>query len=347
MTVGQGHEGQPVRLRGGVPRAGQPGADVVRHQGPAVGRRLADLPALEAQGGDERQAPDPRGHRRRRQGRQVHDVFADHLHSPTGFEFWNGGVLVAQAPDLLFLKDTDGDDKADVARARPARPRLGRHAPHVQQLHARPGRGALLPGRDVPPHAGRDALRPAGAAAPTPASSATSRGRRSSTSTSPSASPTRTATSSTAGARTSSPTAPAPNPYHAALFSGHLDYPDQARPRRRRSTSSGPGPAPASRSSRSRHFPDEMQGNLLVGNVIGFQGILQYKIERQGLELHRRPRPEPIAVVDRPELPPVRHRRSGPTARSTSSTGTTRSSATCSTTSATRAATGRTAASTA
>ena len=41
-------------------------------------------------------------------------TFADRLHNPTGFEFWNGGVLVAQAPDLLFLKDTNGDDKADV-----------------------------------------------------------------------------------------------------------------------------------------------------------------------------------------------------------------------------------------
>lgn len=41
-------------------------------------------------------------------------VFADKLHNPTGFEFWNGGVLVACAPEILFLKDTDGDHKADV-----------------------------------------------------------------------------------------------------------------------------------------------------------------------------------------------------------------------------------------
>jgi putative heme-binding domain-containing protein len=41
-------------------------------------------------------------------------VFADKLHNPTGFEFWGGGVLVASAPDLLFLKDTDGDGVADV-----------------------------------------------------------------------------------------------------------------------------------------------------------------------------------------------------------------------------------------
>ncbi len=35
------------------------------------------------------------------------------VHNPTGFEFWNGGVLVASQPDILFLKDTDGDDVAD------------------------------------------------------------------------------------------------------------------------------------------------------------------------------------------------------------------------------------------
>lgn len=33
---------------------------------------------------------------------------------PTGFEFWNGGVIVVDEPRLLWLKDTDGDDKADL-----------------------------------------------------------------------------------------------------------------------------------------------------------------------------------------------------------------------------------------
>ncbi len=41
-------------------------------------------------------------------------VFADGLHNPTGFEFYNGGVYVAQVPDIWFMKDTDGDDVADV-----------------------------------------------------------------------------------------------------------------------------------------------------------------------------------------------------------------------------------------
>src|SRR5699024_4391230 len=36
------------------------------------------------------------------------------VHNPTGFEFWNGGVIVVSAPNIWFLKDTDGDDKADV-----------------------------------------------------------------------------------------------------------------------------------------------------------------------------------------------------------------------------------------
>jgi hypothetical protein len=37
-----------------------------------------------------------------------------YVHNPTGFEFWNGGVIVASQPDFLFLKDTTGDDVADV-----------------------------------------------------------------------------------------------------------------------------------------------------------------------------------------------------------------------------------------
>ena len=41
-------------------------------------------------------------------------VFADKLHLPIGFEFAPGGVYVSQEPHLVFLADTNGDDKADV-----------------------------------------------------------------------------------------------------------------------------------------------------------------------------------------------------------------------------------------
>src|SRR5205823_3528117 len=63
-------------------------------------------------------------------------------------------------------------------------------------------------------------------------------------------------------------------PYHAALFSGQTDYPQRHgrpptlyKPKTR--------PCPGMEVLSSRHFPDALQGNLLVGNVIGFQGILQ------------------------------------------------------------------------
>lgn len=43
-------------------------------------------------------------------------VFADKLNIPTSLVFVNGGIIVSQAPHFLFLKDTDGDDKADVRK---------------------------------------------------------------------------------------------------------------------------------------------------------------------------------------------------------------------------------------
>jgi putative membrane-bound dehydrogenase-like protein len=41
-------------------------------------------------------------------------VFAEGLLMAQGITAWNGGIVVTQAPNILFLKDTDGDGKADV-----------------------------------------------------------------------------------------------------------------------------------------------------------------------------------------------------------------------------------------
>ncbi|MBL9134371.1 MAG: c-type cytochrome [Verrucomicrobiales bacterium] len=41
-------------------------------------------------------------------------LFAEGLNFPNGILTWRDGVLVTAAPDLLFLKDTDGDGRADV-----------------------------------------------------------------------------------------------------------------------------------------------------------------------------------------------------------------------------------------
>ncbi len=40
-------------------------------------------------------------------------VFLDGLNCPTGFQFYKDGVILIQSPDIWFVRDTDGDGKAD------------------------------------------------------------------------------------------------------------------------------------------------------------------------------------------------------------------------------------------
>src|SRR5262249_49288139 len=51
------------------------------------------------------------------------------------------------------------------------------------------------------------------------------------------------------------------------------------------------------------HFPSDHQGNLLVANVIGFQGILRYKIEDQGASFSGT-EAEPVVVSTDPNFRP-------------------------------------------
>ncbi len=44
-------------------------------------------------------------------------IFADKLNLATSLVFVNGGIIVSEARHMLFLKDTNGDDKADVREA--------------------------------------------------------------------------------------------------------------------------------------------------------------------------------------------------------------------------------------
>lgn len=43
-------------------------------------------------------------------------IFSDNLHVPLSFELGDGGVYVSEQPNLSFLKDTDGDDRADMKK---------------------------------------------------------------------------------------------------------------------------------------------------------------------------------------------------------------------------------------
>jgi putative heme-binding domain-containing protein len=207
-------------------------------------------------------------------------VFADHLHCPTGFTFYNGGVIVAQAPDIMFLKDTDGDDKADV-RIRILDGLDSADTHHTaNSFEFSPG-GALFFQEGTFHHSSVET--PYGPAV----------------------------RCANAGVFRFEPRTwkfetyvdfgfanphghvfdhwgqdividgTGANPYQAALFSGQVDFPNRHgrppqvyRPKTR--------PCPGAEILSSRHFPDEMQGNMLVANVIGFQGILRYKLEDNG-----------------------------------------------------------------
>ena len=93
-------------------------------------------------------------------------------------------------------------------------------------------------------------------------------------------------------------------PYHAALFSGHLDFPQKHSGKMPQVYQQRTRPCPGMEYVYSRHFPDEFHGNLLVANVIGFQGILRYKIEENGSSL-KGTELEPILSSTDPNFRPV------------------------------------------
>ncbi|MER3374681.1 MAG: ThuA domain-containing protein [Allomuricauda sp.] len=64
-------------------------------------------------------------------------TFAEKLNIPTSFVFSNGGIIVSQSPSFLFLKDTDGDDVADVRED--ILPGWGKHDTHAQSSNLRYG----------------------------------------------------------------------------------------------------------------------------------------------------------------------------------------------------------------
>jgi len=68
--------------------------------------------------------------------------------------------------------------------------------------------------------------------------------------------------------------------YFGPAFSGHLDSGAHNGMQQLWKRPSRPCPGTAILSS--RHFPDNMQGNLIVPNVIGFQGIYRVKVSQDG-----------------------------------------------------------------
>ncbi|MBI1345806.1 azurin [bacterium] len=207
-------------------------------------------------------------------------TFAGDIHNPTGFEFWNGGILLAQGPDLWFLKDTDGDDQYDE------KTRLI-HGLDTADTHHTANSFAMEPGGAVYFQEGtfhHSQIETPWGPTRRVANGAVFRYE-----------PRSHKFDVYVSFGFANPhghifekwgqdivwDGTGAQPYHATLFSGDIDFPNKhGRPpqvykQRTR-------PCPGTEVVSSSHFPEEMRGNLLVGNVIGFQGILQYKLTQNG-----------------------------------------------------------------
>ncbi|MBM4004646.1 MAG: azurin [Planctomycetes bacterium] len=207
-------------------------------------------------------------------------TFAGDIHNPTGFEFWNNGVIVAQGPDIIYLRDTNGDDKYDIKE------RIV-HGLDTADTHHTANSFVLDPGGALYFQEGTfhhtQVETPWGA-------------------------PRRVANGAVFRfePRTSkfdvyvtygfaNPhghvfdrwgqdfvwDGTGANPFHAPLFSSDMDFPHKhaATPQVYQQRTR---PCSGVEVMSSGHFPEEFQGNLLINNVIGFQGILRYKMEDKG-----------------------------------------------------------------
>ena len=194
------------------------------------------------------------------------------VHNPVGFEFWNGGVLVTSGPDLLFLKDTDGDDKADVRYV--ILQGLGTSDTHhsANNLIYGPDGGIYWQSGVFLQH---NHEHPWGPSLKT-SSSAMYRFDP------------RRHTIAFHGSNS-------PNPhgiafdywgYHYATDGtggrAYQVYPDGKSWKMRSLLAKEVRPVPACEILSSDNFPDDMQGDFLICNTIGFLGVKQYKLHRDG-----------------------------------------------------------------
>lgn len=228
--------------------------------------------------------------------------FATGLQNPTGFEFYNGGVLVAQAPDLMFIKDTNGDDKADVyERIIHGLDTADTH--HTSNSFVLDPSGAVYFQEGTFHHSQvEDPYGPVKRVANGAVFRYEPRTQKFDVYVSFGfANPHghvfdkwgQDIVIDGTGAQ----------PYHAALFSGHLPYPQKhARPPQVYQQRTRPSGGMEILSS--QHFPADWEGNLIVTNCIGFQGILRYRLSDLGGSITGQEQ-EPILSSSDPNFRPV------------------------------------------
>ncbi|MEQ8788315.1 MAG: GDSL-type esterase/lipase family protein [Pirellulaceae bacterium] len=219
-------------------------------------------------------------------------TFADHLHNPTGFEFWGGGVLVGQAPDILFLKDTDGDDKADL-RLRVLNGIDSADTHHTANSYVIGTDGALYFQSGIFQVFGIE---------------------------SPWGKPFRDKGTGVyrfdpLTYETSFHFRVGPNPHGDVIdrwgnqfvsdgTSGtgyHIAFPGRGTPKQLYVKQYRP--VPGLGMIEGSHFPKNLQGNLLIANAIGFQGVAQYEFANEGATFHVEP-VEPVLFSSDPNFRP-------------------------------------------
>lgn len=206
-------------------------------------------------------------------------VFADKLYLPMGFELGDGGAYVSQQPNLMFLRDTDGDDRADERR-------IVLHGFGTEDSHHAlsaftwgPGgglyfqEGTFLHSQVETPY-GPVRVENAAVFRYEP------RTEKLSVFVSyPFANPwghtvDRWGQNFVSDASNG-------NNYYGTAFSGHVDYPNKQRSMKEW-TLTKVRPTSGVEFITSRHFPDDVQGNFLINNVIGFHGTKQYRTVEDG-----------------------------------------------------------------
>jgi putative heme-binding domain-containing protein len=229
-------------------------------------------------------------------------VFADGLQNPTGFEFYNGGVIVAQAPDLIFLKDSKGGDKADI------RERII-HGLDTADTHHTSNSFVLDPGGALYFQEGtfhhsqvEDPYGPCKRLANGGVFRYEPRTQKFDVYvTFGFANPHghvfdrwgQDIVIDGTGAQ----------PYHAPLFSSYLPFP-QKHNRPPQVYQQRTRPSGGMEILSSKHFPPDWNDNLIVTNCIGFQGIQRYKISELGGSYTGQEQ-EPILSSSDPNFRPV------------------------------------------
>jgi azurin len=206
-------------------------------------------------------------------------IFADGLYQPMGFELGDGGAYVSQQPNLMFLRDTNGDNRADERRTilHGFGTEDSHHAIHAFQWDPGGGlhfqEGTFLHSQVETPY-GPVRVENAAVFRYEP------RTEKLSVFVSyPFANPWGHVIDRW-GQNFVSDASNGDN-YYGTAFSGHVDYPRKQRSMQKW-TLTQVRPTANNEIVSSRHFPDEAQGNFLITNVIGFQGIKQYRVQEEG-----------------------------------------------------------------